>query len=205
MRRDDVADLAILRADALTGLEPLELARNADLYQTMRVVTFGFPFGTLLAFDNDQSGKFPEVSINVSHVTTFEWVIVQNAFDPQLVPSVNDQSNLSLVHTHHRELAKVVFDGQINPGNSGGPVLDRHGKVVGVATATIPGAAINFAVPADRLSAFLKVARPECHRAGPRLGQPRRAVEVEVQSRPTDAQGCTPRRSLGRRHGLGRQ
>ena len=51
---------------------------------------------------------------------------------------------------------RVQFDGQLNPGNSGGPVLDSHGKVVGVATATIRGAAINFAVPADRLSAFLK-------------------------------------------------
>jgi S1-C subfamily serine protease len=231
LRRDDVVDLALLQGDVHSGLEPLEIALDADLYQTMEVLTFGFPFGTLLAFDSGDRGKFPEVSSNVSRVTMLESVIVLGVFDLRLVPSVEDQSNLPtrgknlivlalvhnvlhlrifdengnkvedtdenhqygvakatiaqlksklnslwgvteiplrdkdsivtavasiLGHTHKRELGKVVFDGQLNPGNSGGPVLGPDGKVVGVATATILGASINFAIPAGRLSAFLK-------------------------------------------------
>ena len=50
---------------------------------------------------------------------------------------------------------EVRFDGQINPGNSGGPVVDSRGKVIGVARATIPGAAINFAIPVGQLREFL--------------------------------------------------
>jgi len=132
LRKDDVFDLALLQGDARSGLEPLELARDAELYPTMRVVTFGFPFGTLLAFEEGDNGKFPEVTISVSRVTALQTGAAADRVE------------------------RVQFDGQLNPGNSGGPVLDSHGTVVGVATATIRGAAINFAVPADRLSAFLK-------------------------------------------------
>jgi S1-C subfamily serine protease len=132
LRRDDVLDLALLQGDARSVLEPLEVARDAELYPTMRVVTFGFPFGILLAFEEGDHGKFPEVTISVSRVTA-----LRTSAAPERVE-------------------RVQFDGQLNPGNSGGPVLDAHGKVVGVATAAIRGAAINFAVPADRLSGFLK-------------------------------------------------
>jgi len=131
LRRDDVVDLALLKGDARSGLEPLELARDADVYPTMRLVTFGFPFGALLALENGDSGTFPEVTIGVSRAT-------------------------SLRTGSSGRLETVQFDGQLNPGNSGGPVLDHHGKVVAVANATIRGAAINFAIPVDRLSTFLK-------------------------------------------------
>jgi S1-C subfamily serine protease len=141
LRTSDVVDLALLKGDASDGLEPLEFGRDADLYPTMRVVTFGFPFGTLLAFDRGDGGQFPEVTIGQSRITSLPKVGVKD------------------------EIKWVQFDGQLNPGNSGGPVLGPHGTVVGVATATIPGAAINFAVPVDRLSLFvndvgLKVVAP---------------------------------------------
>ena len=50
---------------------------------------------------------------------------------------------------------ELRFDGQINPGNSGGPVVDSRGKVIGVARATILGAALNFAIPVGQLRKFL--------------------------------------------------
>lgn len=45
--------------------------------------------------------------------------------------------------------AHQVFQTQIplNPGNSGGPIIDRHGRVVGIVTAGIKGAnSINFGI-----------------------------------------------------------
>ena len=51
----------------------------------------------------------------------------------------------------------IQTDASINPGNSGGPLLDAHGRLVGVNTAIRADAqGIGFAIPADRA---LKVAR----------------------------------------------
>lgn len=48
-------------------------------------------------------------------------------------------------------------DAAINPGNSGGPLIDRAGKVVGITTLKVTGAAesLGFAVAADHARAFL--------------------------------------------------
>jgi len=48
-------------------------------------------------------------------------------------------------------------DAAINPGNSGGPLIDRMGRVVGITTLKVSGAAesLGFAIAADHASAFL--------------------------------------------------
>ncbi|RPH64495.1 MAG: hypothetical protein EHM89_01555 [Acidobacteria bacterium] len=48
-------------------------------------------------------------------------------------------------------------DAAINPGNSGGPLIDRRGRVIGITTLKVSGAAesIGFAVAADHARAFL--------------------------------------------------
>ncbi len=51
---------------------------------------------------------------------------------------------------------RFQFDNQINPGNSGGPVLDESGRVVGVAVETMPGAALNRAIPVSQLAQFFE-------------------------------------------------
>ena len=58
-----------------------------------------------------------------------------------------------------RQDGRVMFiqtDAAINPGNSGGPLLDRHGRVVGVNTMKVGSAtSINFAIAADHVRNLL--------------------------------------------------
>jgi len=49
----------------------------------------------------------------------------------------------------------------ISPGSSGGPILNSHGKVIGVAVATFKGGQnLNFAIPVSHLSALLSDMKP---------------------------------------------
>jgi hypothetical protein len=51
----------------------------------------------------------------------------------------------------------VQTDAAINPGNSGGPLLDRSGRVVGIATMKVAeGESIGFAVAADHARELLQ-------------------------------------------------
>jgi serine protease Do len=43
----------------------------------------------------------------------------------------------------------IQMDTPIAPGNSGGPLVDMHGKVVGINTRGIAGQGLNFAIPID--------------------------------------------------------
>ena len=54
-------------------------------------------------------------------------------------------------------LVLLQTDAAINPGNSGGPLIDRQGRVIGITTLKVSGAAesIGFAVAADHARAFL--------------------------------------------------
>lgn len=50
----------------------------------------------------------------------------------------------------------------ISPGSSGGPVLNRHGRVIGVATATLTGGQnLNFAVPSKEVDELWKAVQLE--------------------------------------------
>jgi S1-C subfamily serine protease len=66
----------------------------------------------------------------------------------------------------HRDLGVGYFDllqtnAAINPGNSGGPLVDLHGRLVGINVASMsPGfdgdfSGIGFAVPADVAQTFI--------------------------------------------------
>jgi S1-C subfamily serine protease len=66
----------------------------------------------------------------------------------------------------------IQVDAAMNPGNSGGPLLDTHGRPVGMSTAiatkTGESAGVGFAIPVDRIKRVVpelirygKVTRPD--------------------------------------------
>ena len=129
LKTDAETDLAILRADHAGPYDSLPLSEPAGmraLAETSQVVVFGFPLGGALAV---RENTRPE-------------------------PSVTSSRIMSLRHDRG-ELQLIQLDGSINHGNSGGPVVDERGKVIGIIAAGISGAAISFAIPANRVGPLL--------------------------------------------------
>lgn len=129
IRGDEDTDLALLKVKAPLpkGLVPLAVADSDELYETLPVWTFGFPFGEDLA---TEEGRVPSISVTVGRVT-----------------SLRKKEGM---------LDKIQLDASLNPGNSGGPILNAEGKVVGVVSSGIYGSGVNFGVPANRLRAFFR-------------------------------------------------
>ncbi|WP_165235278.1 S1 family peptidase [Aquisphaera insulae] len=125
---DPERDLAIVKVSGVTNLpKPIDPAKPAEIVETMPVVTFGFPFGKMLA----TSRKNPAITVGRGTVSSLR---------------SDDQG----------ELAVVQIDGALNPGNSGGPVVDVNGKLVGIAVATIRGAQqIGLVIPQEQLVKML--------------------------------------------------
>lgn len=126
IRFDKENDLALLQAEGLKDHPTLALGKAGDLIETMEIIAFGFPFGTMLS---EKSGESPAVSINLGSVTA--------------------------LRTKDSVLHRVQVDAVLNPGNSGGPVLDRRGQVVGVVVAGIRGSGVNFTIPVNIVTSFL--------------------------------------------------
>jgi S1-C subfamily serine protease len=66
----------------------------------------------------------------------------------------------------------IQTDTPINPGNSGGPLVDGHGRVVGITTAVMPYArGVGFAVPTETVLGAIARHQERLHAAGrPRFG-----------------------------------
>ncbi len=126
---DPIADLAVLRLDNPPAKlpKPINPWATPKLTETMEVRIFGFPFGEQLATATTN----PNISVNTGTVS-------------------------SLRLKKSGGLDTVQISGAINPGNSGGPIVDKDGRLVGVAVSTIKGSGLGFAVPVDELIALLE-------------------------------------------------
>jgi S1-C subfamily serine protease len=65
--------------------------------------------------------------------------------------------NRSLQVTRDRSIKSIIqVDAAVNPGNSGGPLLDSHGRLIGVNTAiasrTGQSAGVGFAIPSNLIA-----------------------------------------------------
>ncbi len=158
------ADLALLKTDEPVKAEPLKLSDDTGLTELAKTIVFGYPYGKMLAEGGE---PYPAISINVGRISS--------------------------LRREGGKLERIQMDAATNPGNSGGPVLDKDGRVVGIVVSGIPGASVNFAIPAAKLLAMIK--QPVLSLRAPEIAYAHRGdsrdFEVEVLPTapiPTDAQ-----------------
>jgi putative serine protease PepD len=126
--RDPSSDVAVLRAQNVSGLRPVELGNSESLRVGQPVVAFGSPLGL--------GGT----------VTTGIISAVDRAV------SVGEQQGAAAPTV----LNALQTDAAINPGNSGGPLVDMEGRVVGInsaiATTGAQGGSIGvgFSIPINQ-------------------------------------------------------
>ena len=125
--QDPYSDLAVLEVDVLPEqLVPLNMGDSNALHVGQRVIAIGNPFGL--------EGTMTTGIISALGRTLSAQMVELTGF-----------SNPEIIQT----------DAAINPGNSGGPLLDIHGRVIGVSTAirssTGTNAGVGFAVPVNTL------------------------------------------------------
>jgi len=134
---DPVTDLAVIRAEDVSGLTPATLGRSADLAPGEQVVAIGSPLGLQ---------------------GTVTSGIVSALNRPVRTGSAGGAEAVSTV------IDAIQTDAAINPGNSGGPLVNMAGQVVGInsAIATLGGGlggqsgsiGLGFAIPIDQARAI---------------------------------------------------
>jgi S1-C subfamily serine protease len=94
-------------------------------------------------------------------------------FERTLSTGIISSLNRTLPSRNHRLIKSVIqIDAAINPGNSGGPLLDTHGRLIGMNTAiaspTGQSAGVGFAIPVSNISRIVpqlistgRVVRPD--------------------------------------------
>ena len=132
---DPAGDIAVVRAQGISGLTPITLGSSADVKVGQDVVAIGSPLGLQ------------------GTVTTG----IISALD-RPVSAGGDSSG------QHTVLDAIQTDAAINPGNSGGALVNMNGELIGVnsAIATLGGGeqsspeaqsgsiGLGFAIPADQ-------------------------------------------------------
>jgi putative serine protease PepD len=129
---DTVSDIAVVRAQGASGLDPIELGSSDHLEVGQSVVAIGAPLG-------------------LDGTVTTGIISALNRPVPNEGNSATDDGVYDAIQT----------DAAINPGNSGGALVDMNGALIGVSAAlattggdyvTGPGGSIGlgFAIPVDQ-------------------------------------------------------
>jgi putative serine protease PepD len=132
--RDPTSDLAVVKANNVTGLTPADLGRSDDLRVGQQVVAIGSPF--------DLNG------------TVTSGIVSALNRPVRAGGESGDQTSV---------LDAVQTDAAINPGNSGGPLVNMQGQVIGINSAIYSpnqgglggnqqagSVGIGFAIPIDQ-------------------------------------------------------
>ena len=130
---DPASDIAVVKAEGVSGLTPITLGKSADLRVGQNVVAVGSPLGL-------------EGTVTTGIVSALN----------RPVSTAGDAGNQNTV------LDAIQTDAAINPGNSGGALVNMNGELVGVnsAIATLGGDSqegpqsgsigLGFAIPVDQ-------------------------------------------------------
>lgn len=129
---DPVSDIAVVQADGVSGLRPIEFGSSADLMVGQAVVAIGSPLGM-------------ESTVTTGIISALQRPIRSTG------STVDDYAVLDAIQT----------DAALNPGNSGGALVDMTGALIGVnsAWASMGGdyvsgpngsIGLGFAIPVDQ-------------------------------------------------------
>jgi putative serine protease PepD len=142
--RDPATDLAVIKAQDVSGLTPATFGNSDDLHVGDTVLAIGSPLG----LDGSVSAGIVS-ALNRSITLQGESSGQQSPFGGSQQSSPGDTAVISAIQT----------DAAINPGNSGGALINADGEVVGINTAiaslaqgtTSEGGniGVGFAIPID--------------------------------------------------------
>jgi putative serine protease PepD len=114
--RDPSTDLAVIKADGVSGLVPATLGSSADLHVGDTVLALGSPLGL-------------EGSVSSGIVSALHRTVDLGGESQGNTPFGGTSAPAAVVTD------AIQTDAAINPGNSGGPLVDGSGRVVGINTA----------------------------------------------------------------------
>jgi putative serine protease PepD len=149
--RDPATDLAVIRAQDVSGLTPAKLGNSADLHVGDTVLAIGSPLGL-------------EGSVSAGIVSALDRSITLSNNQPES-PFGNGGESQS---TPSAVIDAIQTDAAINPGNSGGALINTDGEVVGINTAiaSLAGGGgvgsqsgnigVGFAIPIDSARSIAK-------------------------------------------------
>jgi hypothetical protein len=126
VRYDEIADLALVKADVPVGRVPIRLGAASEIAVGMDVHAIGHPIGETWTYTTGIISQYRQA---------YEW---QAKDDP-----IKHKADVIQTQT------------PINPGNSGGPLLSDSGNLIGVNSFKSAGEALNYAVSVDEVRKFL--------------------------------------------------
>jgi serine protease Do len=113
-------DIAVIKVDDATGINPIRRASGNPVFVGDRVFAFGSPFG--IKFSMSQG----------------------------IVSGMGRSEAASLVNMRSGYTNFIQTDAAMNPGNSGGPLVDARGRVIGMSTAIANNVQYNFDSPSPQ-------------------------------------------------------
>ncbi len=134
---DPTDDLAVIKVDGVSGLQPATLGTSADLQVGQQVVAVGSPLGL-------------SATVTTGIVSALNRPVRTSSAGDSGQPAGEKDTVLNAIQT----------DAAINPGNSGGPLVNMNGDVIGInsAIATLSTGSsgqsgsigVGFAIPIDQ-------------------------------------------------------
>ncbi|WP_198664128.1 S1C family serine protease [Jiangella endophytica] len=134
---DPLTDLAVIKADGVSGLQAADLGSSGDLAVGQQVVAIGSPLGL-------------EGTVTSGIVSALDRPVAAGSEQQGSVNSVIDA---------------IQTDAPINPGNSGGPLVNMDGQVVGINSAIATSGQSNgsiglgFSIPIDQAKPIIQELR----------------------------------------------
>ena len=156
---DPLTDLALIKAEGASGLQPATIGKSGDIDVGENVVAIGSPFGL-------------QATVTSGIVSALNRPVSVGSSDDGQPDGRSQDTTYPAIQT----------DAAINPGNSGGPLVDLAGDVIGINSSirtasqggidSSPGGSIGlgFAIPIDNVWPIVQQLRKEQTPTHARMG-----------------------------------